>query len=57
MKWKLGEISGIGVYIHWSFLLLPAWILYSALGAGGGLTGALVSVAFIFAVFACVVPP
>ena len=55
MKWKLGEISGIGVFVHWSFWLLPAWILYSALGAGGGLSAGLASVAFVFAVFACVV--
>lgn len=55
MKWKLGEISGIGVFIHWSFWLLPAWIMYSSLGAGGGMSEALGSVAFIFAVFACVV--
>jgi Zn-dependent protease len=49
---KLGNIAGIGVYIHWSFWLLPAWILLSA---GGGLAGALASVVFVFAVFGCVV--
>lgn len=52
MKWKLGDIAGIGVYIHWSFWLLPAWILLSA---GGGLAGALSSVLFVFAIFGCVV--
>lgn len=49
---KLGDIAGIGVYIHWSFWLLPAWILLSA---GGGFAGALTSVVFVFAVFGCVV--
>ena len=49
---KLGDIAGIGVYVHWSFWLLPAWILLSA---GGGLAGALASVVFVFAVFGCVV--
>lgn len=49
---KLGDIAGIGVYIHWSFWLLPAWILLSA---GGGFAGALTSVIFVFAVFGCVV--
>lgn len=52
MKWKLGDVAGIGVYIHWSFWLLPAWILLSA---GGGLGGALASVLFVFAIFGCVV--
>jgi len=49
---KLGDIAGIGVYIHWSFWLLPAWILLSA---RGGFAGALTSLIFVFAVFGCVV--
>lgn len=52
MKWKLGTLAGIGVYLHWSFWLLPVWILMSA---GGGLTGAVGSVLFVFAIFGCVV--
>ncbi len=52
MKWKLGKLSGIGVYIHWSFWLLPAWIFMSA---GGSIAGAIGSVLFVFAIFGCVV--
>ena len=52
MKWKLGTLAGIGVYLHWSFWLLPAWILMSA---GGGLAGAVGLVLFVFAIFGCVV--
>lgn len=52
MKWKLGTLAGIGVYLHWSFWLLPAWILMSA---GGGPAGAVGSVLFVFAIFGCVV--
>ena len=52
MKWKLGNVAGIGVYVHWSFWLLPAWILLSA---GGGLVGVLSSVLFVFAIFGCIV--
>ncbi len=55
MKWKLGDIAGIGVYIHWSFWILPAWILISTLSGGGGLFAALSTVVFVFAVFGCVV--
>jgi Zn-dependent protease len=52
MKWKLGTLAGIGVYLHWSFWLLPVWILMSA---GAGLAGAVGSVLFVFAIFGCVV--
>ncbi len=55
MKWKLAQLFGINVYVHWSFWLLPAWILYAALGAGTGLVTAIDSVVFVFAVFGCVV--
>lgn len=55
MKWKIGDIAGIGVYLHWSFWILPALILFSTLSSGGGWLTALLSVAFIFAVFGCVV--
>ena len=52
MKWKLGTLAGIGVYLHWSFWLLPGWVLLSA---GGGLAGTIGSILFIFAIFGCVV--
>jgi len=55
MKWKLGDIAGIGVYIHWSFWILPAWILFSTLSGGGGLFAGLSTVMFVFTVFGCVV--
>lgn len=52
MKWKLTQLSGIDVYIHWSFWLLPAWVLFSATG---GPAAAIASVLLIFAIFGCVV--
>jgi len=55
MKWKLGDIAGIGIYVHWSFWILPAWILLSTLSGGGGLSVAVMAVVFVFAVFGCVV--
>jgi Zn-dependent protease len=51
MKWKLGTVAGIGIYIHWSFWILPIWIFLSASGLGGAVASSL----FIFAIFGCVV--
>jgi Zn-dependent protease len=53
-SWKLGTAFGIGIYVHWSFLLLPAWVFLSNLGLDGGLM-ALYSVGLVMAVFGCVV--
>jgi Zn-dependent protease len=55
MKWKLGDIAGISVYVHWSFWILPGWILLSSWSAGGGLLAGLAAAVFVFAVFGCVV--
>ena len=53
-SWKITTIIDIDVYLHWTFLLLPAWIVLTALSAGSGLTAATASVMFVLAVFGCV---
>jgi Zn-dependent protease len=53
-SWKLGTACGIGIYVHWSFLLLAAYVLFTR-GTQGGWALALFSVLFLFAVFGCVV--
>ncbi|HKI68086.1 MAG TPA: site-2 protease family protein [Verrucomicrobiae bacterium] len=57
MKWslKLGTYAGIGVYLHWTFVLLIGWIFFSYLGAGKTMAQALAGVGFILALFLCVV--
>jgi Zn-dependent protease len=52
-SWRFGKLFGIGVYVHWTFLLLLGWVLYS--GLDEGLTAALATVALVVAVFGCVV--
>ena len=52
-SWKLGEVAGIGVFVHWSFLILPALIAWPAL-ANGAVAAAVSSVLFVLAVFGCV---
>ena len=54
MKWKLGTFAGINVYVHWSFWLLPALVLFSTL-VDTGLGAALNAVLVLFTAFACVV--
>lgn len=56
MKWslKLGSFAGIRVYVHWTFLLLLAWILFSSLGHGRSWAEAWSGVGFILALFGCV---
>lgn len=52
-SWKLGEVAGIGVFVHWSFLILPILIAWPAL-ASGAVAAAVSSVMFVLAVFGCV---
>lgn len=55
MGWSisLGRIAGTEVRIHLTFFLLIAWLGISA-GSRGGQAAAIDTVAFILAVFACV---
>ncbi|NLH98222.1 MAG: site-2 protease family protein [Chthonomonadales bacterium] len=53
-SWRLGEYAGIAVYMHATFLLLIAWVAISHLASGDTLRGALGGIAFILALFGCV---
>lgn len=56
MKWslKLGSFAGIHVYLHWTFVLLLGWILFSHLRIGHDWLAAWKGVGFIIALFGCV---
>jgi Zn-dependent protease/predicted transcriptional regulator len=54
-RWRLGEVFGIVIYMHVTFLLLIAWAVYASLRQGGGWGGALAGIALILLVFTCVV--
>jgi Zn-dependent protease len=51
-SWKIGTMFGIGIYVHATFLLLPAFVLLANLGQ---IDFALYTVMMIPAVFGCVV--
>src|SRR6266568_5485555 len=53
-SWKLGSVAGIGLYVHATFLLLLAWVGVTYWLAGGS-AAAFDGIAFILALFACVV--
>jgi Zn-dependent protease/predicted transcriptional regulator len=57
MKWsaRIGTFAGIGLYVHATFLILIAWVAFAYWQADGGARGALIGVAFVLALFACVV--
>ena len=56
MKWsfRLGTVSGIGVYIHATFFILIGWIFLVHWLEGYNAWEALEGVAFILSIFACV---
>ncbi|MBI4526774.1 MAG: site-2 protease family protein [Deltaproteobacteria bacterium] len=53
-SWKLGEVAGIGVHIHATFLLLIAWAALVHWMEGRSLAVVLEGIGFILALFACV---
>jgi Zn-dependent protease len=57
MRWSLriARVAGIGIYIHWTFLILPAWIVLESLNNGASAREILGTLAFVMAIFGCVV--
>jgi Zn-dependent protease/CBS domain-containing protein len=54
-SWKLGQLAGIDVRVHATFLLLLGWVVASYWITGKTLNAILAALVFIVAVFACVV--
>ena len=53
-SWKIGEVAGIGLYIHATFWVLILFILYINWSHGHNLTTALYGAAFVLVIFACI---
>lgn len=51
---QLGRVGGIGVYVHWTFLLLVGWFAIMFLQAGG-MPAAIRGVLLLLSIFGCVV--
>jgi Zn-dependent protease len=56
MRWsqQLGQVAGIGIFVHWTFLLLIGWVVLVHFLEGDGLETAVTGVLFVLAVFVCV---
>jgi Zn-dependent protease/CBS domain-containing protein len=54
-SWRIGRVAGIPIFVHWTFLILIAWLLIGSIAEGHGLWKALAGVASVLALFACVV--
>ncbi|HUY93012.1 MAG TPA: site-2 protease family protein [Pirellulales bacterium] len=54
-SWKLGEVAGIGIYVHWTFLILIGWIAMADLAAGEPAGEAIKGIGFVLALFGCIV--
>jgi len=57
MKWstKIGTFAGIDVYVHTTFLILIGWVAFAHWRTGHTAAAAVEGVAFVLALFACVV--
>ncbi len=54
-QWKIGEYSGIGVYLHATFFLLIGFVVLSHVLQGDPISQTIAGVVFILALFASVV--
>lgn len=54
-SWKLGEVAGIGVLVHATFLMIVAWVALSHWLVERSASAALGGALFVLALFACVV--
>src|SRR5439155_14791004 len=56
MRWslKLGQVLGIKLFVHWTFLILLTWVFVMHLGSGDSAAAAAQGVLFVLVLFACV---
>jgi Zn-dependent protease/predicted transcriptional regulator len=54
-SWKLGSVAGIGIFVHWTFLILIVYVVVAEIFDGGTVRDAVEVVALVSAVFGCIV--
>lgn len=53
-SWKIGEVAGIGLYVHATFWLLILFILFMNWSHGHNLVTAFYGAAFVLVIFGCI---
>lgn len=54
-SFRFGRVAGIPLFLHWTFLLVPAWVLLSGLVSGKLTAEVLLDLSLVGIVFSCVV--
>src|SRR5262245_61944576 len=54
-SWKLCRVAGIPIYVHWTFVILIAWVVLGSWMQGNDPVAALEGGGFVLALFGCVV--
>ena len=54
-SWRIGTFAGIGVYVHWTFLILLGWVGFTYYSRGNDIMDAVHGIVFILALFGVVV--
>lgn len=54
-SWKIASVAGIGINVHWTFVLIIGWVVITRLGEHKGAADVVEGVAFVLAIFACIV--
>ncbi len=54
-SWKIGTLAGIGIYLHWTFLILLGWVGLTHFARGDDITDAIHGIVFVLALFGVVV--
>lgn len=52
---QLGSVAGIRLQVHWTFLLIVAWVLYGSFKAGASVSVAAFNLGFVLVLFGCVI--
>lgn len=54
-SWQMGRLAGIRLQMHWTFLILIAWVILVHVAEGATVLAAAAGVGLVLAVFACVI--
>jgi Zn-dependent protease/CBS domain-containing protein len=54
-SWRIGTLAGIGIYLHWTFVILLGWVGITHFARGDDVADAVHGIVFIMALFGVVV--